>query len=118
MAPVFNYDASLRRMGNDGQLFREMIGLLQEDSPRLFRELEKSVEERNAQKVRHAAHTLKSLSANFSAVRVINAAEKIEQLARSTTWDEIPAAVRELDQALDELIAALQPLHSGSTQPV
>jgi HPt (histidine-containing phosphotransfer) domain-containing protein len=114
MTPVFNYEASLRRMGHDGQLFREMIGLLQEDSPRLLHQVESGLKERDAERVRHAAHTLKGLTANFSGLRAMVAAEAIEQLARASKWDDMGRAVAELDEAVAELRTALQPLAAPS----
>jgi HPt (histidine-containing phosphotransfer) domain-containing protein len=117
MTPVFNYEASLRRMGHDGQLFREMIGLLQEDSPRLLHQVESALKERDAERVRHAAHTLKGLTANFSGLRAMEAAEALEKLARASKWDEMGRAATDLDEAVAELRTALQPLAAASNGP-
>ena len=114
MTPVFNYEASLRRMGHDGQLFREMIGLLQEDSPRLLHQVERGLKDRDAEQVRHAAHTLKGLTANFSGLRAMEAAEAMEHLARASKWEEMDRAATELDEAVAELRTALLPLAAPS----
>src|SRR5438874_1213180 len=107
LASVFDYQASLRRMGNDAQLFREMIGLLLEDGSRRMLDVKQGVTERNAAKVRHAAHTLKGLTANFSAHRAMAAAEQLETLSRTEQWSEIDSTAAELDRALAELLTAV-----------
>ena len=116
MTSVFDYEASLRRMGNDQQLFREMIGLLREDGPRRMAEVASGMAERRAPQIRHAAHSLKGLCANFSAARAVGAAARLEHLAREAHWTEIEPAVAELEEAVAELIASLEPYaehHSG-----
>src|SRR5262245_60165190 len=80
MTSVFDIEASLRRMGQDQQLFREMIGLLQEDGPRRMLEVTNGLAERSAPRIRHAAHSLKGLTANFSAPRAVGAAARLEHL--------------------------------------
>lgn len=107
--PVFDHDASLRRMGHDATLFREMISLLREDGPLRLREIAGGVKDRNAALARHAAHTLKGLAANFSAPRAVASAACVEHLAREEKWGEMEPAVAELQTAFNELLDALQP---------
>jgi len=117
MTSVFDYEASLRRMGHDRQLFREMIGLLREDGPRRLDDATHGLSERSAPRIRHAAHTLKGLTANFSAARAVGAAARLEHLAREEHWTEIEPAVAELEEALAELLASLEPYTDQASPP-
>jgi HPt (histidine-containing phosphotransfer) domain-containing protein len=108
MSPIYNKEATLRRMALDQELFREMISLLAEDGPRRMSELNSALERGDLARVHHAAHSLKGLAANFNAARAVEAAGKVEHLAKSGPSDGLPAATRELEQALGELLAELQ----------
>jgi len=72
--------------------------------------------ERNAPRIRHASHSLKGLTANFSAARAVGAAARLEHLAREAHWPEIETAVADLEDALAELIASLEP-YGDHTSP-
>src|SRR5262245_15949669 len=110
MAPIFDYQASLIRMGNDESLLREMALLILEDGPSRLREAQRGLQERDAQRVLHAAHTLKGLGANFGAARAVAAAAKLEELARRQQWTEMNAAAESVQQSWDELLRALRPI--------
>lgn len=109
MKPIYDLEAALRRMGQDEQLLREMISLLGEDAPRLLREVELAYEGRDADRLHHAAHKLKGLSANFSAERAADAADALQRQAPGQNWNEIAARIAELQEAVNELLNALQP---------
>lgn len=107
--PIFDQRAALERMAFDVQLFREMVELLRQDGPRRMRELQAALDEGRLADVRHAAHSLKGLAANFNAVQAVPAAAAVEQLAKSGDGEgRLPAAAFELQQALDALLAALE----------
>jgi two-component system, sensor histidine kinase and response regulator len=107
-SPIFNKDLALERMAFDAQLFREMIDLILEDGPRRMRELLAGLTAGDLSRVHHAAHSLKGLAANFSAVPTVQAAAVVEQLAKSGDGEKrLATAVPELQEALDELLAEL-----------
>lgn len=112
MSPIFDYHASLARMGNDETLLREMAILLLEDGPRRMHEAVSSLKSHDALRTLHAAHTLKGLAANFGALRTVSAAARLEDLARREIWAEMKPAADTLQQALDELLHELRPLAS------
>jgi HPt (histidine-containing phosphotransfer) domain-containing protein len=118
MQPVFDYEASLARMGDDPQLFGEMVGLLREDGPRRLSEVQAGAGERNATRVVHAAHTLKGLAGNFSAARAVAAAWAVEQFARNVQWNEMASALDELEAAFAELLAAMTPFAAPAEESV
>ena len=109
MSKVFDYSGSLNRMGNDCGLFAEMVGLLRADAPPLLAALRAAHSEGDGPRIQRAAHTLKGLAANFGADRAVAAAFAIEKKAKALQSDGMPAAITELEESLDELIAALAP---------
>jgi HPt (histidine-containing phosphotransfer) domain-containing protein len=110
MLTIYDHAGSLRRMGNDHELFREMVGLLRSDAPHLLDALRAALKEGDTPRLHRAAHTLKGLAANFGAERAVAAAAEVERLAKANQSTGMPAAITELEESLDELIAALVPM--------
>ncbi len=117
MSNVFDYNASLARMGDDESLLKEMASLLLEDGPQRMQQALEGLNKHNAIGILHAAHTLKGLAENFGAARAIAAAARLEDLARKEKWAEMDAAADTLQQALAELLQALRPLAADSESP-
>jgi two-component system, sensor histidine kinase and response regulator len=114
MNKIYDQDGALRRMGNDRDLFEEMVGLLKSDAPPLLMAAQSAYGEGDMSRLHRAAHTLKGLSANFGAQRAVAAADSVERLARKGQAEGMPAAITELDEAFDELIGALGPARDTS----
>jgi len=114
MSKVFDYVASLHRMGDDQELFHEMAELLRADAPALLDAVQAANQQGDVQRLERASHTLKGLAANFGAARAVSAAADVEKLAKQRQSSGLPAAIGELEEALDELIAALaEKFHAG-----
>jgi HPt (histidine-containing phosphotransfer) domain-containing protein len=109
MSNIYDQSGSLRRMGNDHELFQEMVGLLRSDAPHLLQALITAHKDGDAAGAQRAAHTLKGLAANFGAGRAVAAAAEVERLAKVKQSAGMPAAITELEESLSELIAALTP---------
>ncbi|MEX2174336.1 MAG: Hpt domain-containing protein [Pirellulaceae bacterium] len=107
MKHIYDRAGSLNRMGGDEALFREMVGLLREDAPRWLAELHGALQDSDLSRARRAAHTLKGLAANFGASRAMAAAAEMERLVKTETSEGMPGAETELEEALLELVAAL-----------
>jgi two-component system, sensor histidine kinase and response regulator len=110
MSTIYDYPGSLRRMGDDRELFQEMVGLLRSDAPHWLSDVLAAEREGDPVRLQRSAHTLKGLAANFGAARAVAAAAVVEQLGKSQQTVGLPAAVIELEESLDELLAALTPL--------
>ncbi|MGF6709076.1 signal transduction histidine kinase/CheY-like chemotaxis protein/HPt (histidine-containing phosphotransfer) domain-containing protein [Luteibacter sp. W1I16] len=93
----------LQRPGRPDVLTR-VIDLFSLDAPRLVEAMLEAVRSNDADALRHAAHTLKSTSANVGAVSLSTSCREIEQLARST---EVVAAGARVDDATKELSRVL-----------
>ncbi len=109
MSQIYDHAGSLRRMGNDDGLFQEMVGLLLSDAPPLLIAVQSAHQEGDCVRLHRAAHTLKGLASNFGAARAVAAAAEVEQLAKIRQSAGLPAAISAMEEALDELIAALAP---------
>lgn len=107
MNKIYDYNGALQRMGNDRDLFQEMASLLRSDAPPLLMVVQTSIKAGDAARLHRAAHTLKGLAANFGAARAVAAAAEVERLAKTGQSAGMPAAIVELEESLDELIAAL-----------
>lgn len=110
MPPLFDHAGSLERMGGDEQLFCEMVGFFFADAPRWLSQIQQGLKSGDATLVHRSAHTLKGLVANFGAAPTMQAAARIEQLAKEdpslqAATDALPA----LEHALGELESALAP---------
>lgn len=116
MSPVFDYHASLARMGSDEGLLREMAALFLEDGPHRLQEACAGVNSHDAKRTAHAAHTLKGLAANFGALRAVSAAARLEDLARREIWEEMNPAAETLQQSVEELLRELRHL-AKTTSP-
>jgi len=109
MSNIYDHDGSLCRMGNDPELFREMAALLRSDAPALLEAIHSAYSVGDSSRMQRAAHTLKGLASNFGAERAVAAAASLERLAKLNQTAIVPAALTELEESLDELIAALAP---------
>jgi HPt (histidine-containing phosphotransfer) domain-containing protein len=106
---IFDKRAALERMAFDAQLFREMIDLLREDGPRRLEELRSALAAGELARVHQAAHSLKGLAANFNASRTVQAAARVEKMAKAgESGQPLTAAVAELQEALRELLTELE----------
>lgn len=117
MSEVYDHVGSLERMGDDEQLFRDMVGFLVEDGPRWWGEIQHALTARDTLRMHRAAHTLKGLVSNFGALRAVDAAARVERLARTGEWESIEEHVPELGAALTELLAALQTYARSAKNP-
>ncbi len=105
MLPVFDHLGSLHRMGNDEQLFGEMVGFLRDDAPVRLREIHRGLSEANWKQAQRSAHSLKGLVSNFGAARAQAAAARLEALAQQQKPSpEIETAVSDLESAVSEAL--------------
>lgn len=104
---VFNYATAMARLDNDAELFREMVQFFREDSPPLLQQIRDGLKEKNPQQVERAAHSLKGLSATFDAHPAVDAARRLEEMARNGDLHDAPAIEQILDREVAQLIDAL-----------
>lgn len=105
---VLDSNQALVRLGDDRQLYAELIGFVLEDAPILFSELQEAVDCGSASTVRLKAHALKGLVAGCGGVRAASAAHKVETAGEQGDLSEVSPLVESLRDELDSLTHALR----------
>jgi CheY-like chemotaxis protein/HPt (histidine-containing phosphotransfer) domain-containing protein len=95
------------RIGNDADLFRELLAMFQASLPRLMEDLAGALESGDAQAMSRTAHSLTGSLLNLSANPAAAAARAIEKRARSGKMTGIEEEMSTLREELVELQAAL-----------
>lgn len=104
---VFNYPATLHRLGGDVELFTDLVRFFLEDVDGLVTRFHEAVELNDAAKIEAAAHAIKGLCSNFDAERAVRVAAAAEEAAQEQRLTADDVNVAELDTAVDQLKAAL-----------
>lgn len=105
----FNYDESLKRLGDDQELFRAMARCFVEDAEGLLNEIAEGNERQETRRVERAAHSLKGLAATFSAPAVVTRAQSVEEAGRQANLTRARALLPELVQETRRLRQELLP---------
>jgi CheY-like chemotaxis protein len=99
---------ALEFVEGDRELFRELIQLFLDDSPRLLNELQQAIESKDAKTTQRAAHTLKGTLLNFDAIEAAECARRIEACARECQLEEAGPICTELIRTLTSLEMTLK----------
>jgi HPt (histidine-containing phosphotransfer) domain-containing protein len=108
LTPLMDVPSTLKRLGNDVELFNQIVEIYLEDAPELYASARRAIAESDAASLRRAAHSLKGLAATMSASQAMGAALRLEQLGAANDLDEAPQALEQLNQRLCELNVALE----------
>ncbi|HEX4130654.1 MAG TPA: Hpt domain-containing protein [Pirellulales bacterium] len=101
-------DAALGRLGGNRDLLGEISQFYLEDAPGLLEQVRHGLKERSAPLVERGAHSLKGLSASFSAERAVEAAREMETLARDGNLEKAENACPALEAEVTALMDALR----------
>ncbi len=104
----FDHEGTLRRLGGDTTLYKDLVGFFLEDSADLYRQLQSATVDENVTETERASHSLRGICANFGAGEAINLCWTIERRAGVGDWHEVRNAQSQLDGALKRLRLALQ----------
>jgi HPt (histidine-containing phosphotransfer) domain-containing protein len=104
---------SLRDLGGDDFL-GEVIDAFLADAPQLVATLRRSLESRNCEELRRAAHTLKSNGATLGAEGFAELCRTLEQRAKEGELDGASELVDRIEQEYRPLEEALSALRSES----
>jgi two-component system, sensor histidine kinase and response regulator len=94
-------------VGGDSVLLRELVGIYNETSPELIRNIESAMREQNGKKLHDAAHALKGAVSNFAAIPAVQACAELERIGSSGDLSRVAAGHHELAQQLEQLHAKL-----------
>jgi two-component system, sensor histidine kinase and response regulator len=105
---LFDREATLRQVGGDEGILRELVETFLEQAPELMEGIRDSAREGEARELRRGAHTLKGSAAVFAATPVVDGALRVETLAREDRMDEVDPAIEELEPLVERLVAELR----------
>ncbi|MEV6319052.1 response regulator [Streptomyces sp. NPDC051776] len=90
---------TLRRLAGslDKEFVTHLIDTFLEDSPQLVGSIRRSVEERNAEELRRAAHTLKSHAKTFGLPRLVPLCQEVEDLCATGDLSETAPLVARIE---------------------
>jgi CheY-like chemotaxis protein/HPt (histidine-containing phosphotransfer) domain-containing protein len=112
---VIDEAALMARVDNDTKLLNKMIELFCDDAPKMLSKLKKCIAAGDTETVASVSHTLGGSASNFASEGVIEAAHRLEKMARENEMANADEAITLLEQELGYLIKALSAI-SGRTR--
>jgi HPt (histidine-containing phosphotransfer) domain-containing protein len=106
-ADVFDLEGTLKRLGGDTELLADLAQLFEEDSPNWLAKISDAVKSQQAPQVRHAAHALRGLAANFGADRLTTTLFALEDQASTGNLEEAPMLLAQAERETVKLREAL-----------
>lgn len=100
--------SAMKRLGDDRELFNQIIVIFLEDCPELVQSARRALTASDSVGLRRAAHSLKGLTATLSAERAVAAAQHLEQIAASGDLSAASEPLEQLTCRLAELNESLQ----------
>ncbi len=100
---LFDPDLILQSLGGDLHLMQEASQLFLEDSPHLFEEMEKAVEDKNPQALFKAAHAFKGCVGNFHSQALMRKGLELEHISESGNFGQAHSLLGELSKDLEAL---------------
>jgi CheY-like chemotaxis protein len=102
--------AFLEGLGNDTSLARRLVDLFLQDSGRLLDDISRAIHDRDAERLRRAAHTLKGSVSNFPAGAARDTAARMETIGFEANFDAAQEAFPLLEREIDRLRGVLPTL--------
>jgi signal transduction histidine kinase/CheY-like chemotaxis protein/HPt (histidine-containing phosphotransfer) domain-containing protein len=80
---AFNEKQALAVVDGDMELFREIVGLFLDESPKTMAEIKNAIDSSDAERLNRAAHSLKGSAGNFGARPVAETALRLEMMGKN-----------------------------------
>jgi HPt (histidine-containing phosphotransfer) domain-containing protein len=103
MTEVFDRQELLEELDGDREFLEESLDMLDTDAPTLIGQIHAGIDGNDAEKVRIAAHTIKSMVGNFCATPAFEAALKVETIGSSGDLAECAAGLQSLEDEVNRL---------------
>jgi HPt (histidine-containing phosphotransfer) domain-containing protein len=116
LANIVDSQSALKRLGDDWELFDQIVQISLEDAPLLVHAAREALSGGNAKELRRAAHSLKSLMATLGATPASNAAMTLEKCAASGDLAQASDLIRECGENVAAVCRDLQ-AYSDSGAP-
>jgi two-component system sensor histidine kinase/response regulator len=119
-APHVDWDQALKELGGDEELLLLVANTLLQEAPQLLSALRQAVADRDAKRLRLAAHTLKGSVSHLGAGPLVSSLQHLESAAEATRLDDVGMLAVEVEQGLAQLMPALadfvqEHCHTAST---
>lgn len=93
-------EAAVGRLGGDVELYKELVQCFLDDTSDLLPKLRGAVDQRDADGLHRAGHSLKGLAASCGAQGVAEAAGRLERMGREKKLGEVDAALAALERTM------------------
>jgi len=103
----FDFRTALARLEGDVEIFKEQVVFFLRDAPSLLAGLQEALAAGDADRLRTTAHRLKGLAAAFDAQAVTERASDLEQRGQRHDLQDATVVLKQLEEALNQLTAAL-----------
>ncbi len=103
-----NFKELAKNLEMEEDEFLEMVDLFWETTSSDLGKLQSAVEEKEAQKVVKAAHSIKGAAANLGFFEIYEVAKRIEMDARENNLDEATGSVKTIKEKLDLIALSLK----------
>ena len=107
MTDAFDEKALMEEIDNDIEFLTESLGMFDEDTPSLLRQIRSAASSDDAEGLIKPAHTLKGLVGNFCAYPAETAARELETMAREGQLAGVEEAIEKLRSEVGRLGDAL-----------
>ena len=103
MTDVFDRQELLEELDGDREFLEESLEILMADAPPLIDQIRDGIENNDAEKIRIAAHTIKSMVGNFCAQPAFQAALHVETIGQNGDLAGCAAGLPPLENELNRL---------------
>ena len=107
-AGTLDWQGALEQVGGNEAILAELAGLFVTEYARHIEEMKRAIGHGDSTLLRRAAHTLKGSAAVFLANSTVEAALRLETMAREGDLEDVNEAFAALERAADELLPALK----------
>jgi HPt (histidine-containing phosphotransfer) domain-containing protein len=110
MSEAFDRQELLDELDGDREFLEESLEVLDADAQKLIDQIRAGAEAQDAEQIRVAAHTLKSMVGNFCAPRAFEAASNVESIGRSGELSQCAERLALLESEVNRLRKELRVL--------
>ena len=112
---ALDHAALLARVGGNDALVLEILQMCPGEFTRLLKELRSAVTDKDAKRIRLAAHTLQGTLGNLSASVAYEATLRLEHMGRTGNLDRVEEAYRLVQEQVERVGLAVAKVHSELT---
>ena len=105
----------LESLGGDADFVAELLETYFDDSSRLLAAMQEALSTGNAEDLRRAAHSLKSSSASFGAIRLSNKCKELEDMGKAGALEGAAEQIDHIAAEYAKTRAALEAIQRGSS---